>query len=100
MDRSQRSSRWPELLQLLLGQIGQQTEQIQIPVESAKALMTPVNVQEEVVHPPGLNNASGNAPGLLIQILWIGSLVTGVVLFLASQKAVAAGSRKWTVSAL
>ncbi|USG63741.1 DUF3533 domain-containing protein [Brevibacillus ruminantium] len=87
-----------ELLQLLLGQIGQQTEQI--PVETAKALMTPVNVQEEVVHPPGVNNASGNAPGLLTQIMWIGSLVTGVVLFLASQKAVAAGSRRWTVSAL
>lgn len=87
-----------ELLQLLLGQIGQQTEQI--PVETAKALMTPVNVQEEVVHPPGVNHASGNAPGLLTQIMWIGSLVTGVVLFLASQKAVAAGSRRWTVSAL
>lgn len=89
-----------ELLQQLLGQIGQQTEQV--PVETAKALMTPVNVQEEVVHPPVLNNASGNAPGqgLLIQIMWIGSLVTGVVLFLASQKAVTAGSRRWTVSAL
>ncbi|MCV4231151.1 ABC transporter permease [Virgibacillus sp. LDC1] len=87
-----------ELLQQLLGQIGQQTEHI--PVQSAKALMTPVNVQEEVVHPPGANNASGNAPGLFTQIIWIGSMVTGVVLFLASQKAVAAGSRRWTVSAL
>ncbi|GIN10255.1 phage infection protein [Shouchella clausii] len=87
-----------ELLQQLLGQIGQQTEQI--PAEAAKTLMTPVNVQEEVVHPPGVNNASGNAPGLLIQIMWIGSLVTGVVLFLASRKAVAAGSRRWTVSSV
>ncbi|WP_217559213.1 YhgE/Pip domain-containing protein [Paenibacillus sp. GbtcB18] len=87
-----------DLLQQLLGQIGQQTEQI--PVETATALMTSVTVQEEVVHPPGVNNASGNAPGLLIQIMWIGSLVTGIVLFLASQKAVAAGSRRWTVSAL
>lgn len=87
-----------ELLQQLLGQIGQQTEQI--PVETATALMTLITVQEEVVHPPGVNNASGNAPGLLIQILWIGSLVTGIMLFLTSQKAVAAGSRRWTVSAL
>ncbi|GIO38490.1 phage infection protein [Paenibacillus antibioticophila] len=87
-----------ELLQQLLGQIGQQTEQI--PVETATALMTPITVQEEVVHPPGVNNASGNAPGLLIQIMWIGSLVTGIMLFLASQKAVAAGSRRWAVSAL
>ncbi|WP_240472952.1 hypothetical protein [Paenibacillus sanguinis] len=50
-----------KLLQLLLEQIGQQTEQI--PVETAKALMSPVNVQEEVAHSPGANNASGNAPG-------------------------------------
>ncbi|MFD0696210.1 hypothetical protein ACFQZT_19225 [Paenibacillus sp. GCM10027628] len=83
-----------ELLQQLLGQVGQQTEQI--PVETVKALMTPVNVQEEVMHPLGGNNASGNAPGLLTQIMWIGSLVSGVVLFLVSQKAVAAGSGRWT----
>jgi len=87
-----------ELSQLLFGQIGQQTEQV--PVEEAKALMPPVNIQEEVVHPSGANNASGNAPGLLTQIMWMGSLVTGVILFLASQKAVAAGSRRSMVSVL
>ncbi|MEC0239765.1 DUF3533 domain-containing protein [Paenibacillus dokdonensis] len=87
-----------ELSQQLLGQIRQQKEQI--PIETAKALMIPINVQEEVMHPSGVNNASGNAPGLLTQIMWIGSLVTGVVLFLASKKAVAAGSRRWTVSVL
>ncbi|MEI0740123.1 hypothetical protein VQ056_31800 [Paenibacillus sp. JTLBN-2024] len=42
----------------------------------------------------------GNAPGLLTQMMWIGGLVTGVVLFLAGRKAVAAGSRRWTVSAM
>jgi len=87
-----------ELSQQLLGQIGQQTGQISI--ETAKALMTPINVQEEVVHSPGSNNASGNAPGLLTQIMWIGSLVTSMTLFMASGKAVAAGSRRWTVSAM
>lgn len=87
-----------ELAQQLLGQVGQQTEQV--PVETAKAFMAPMNVQEEVVHPPGANHASGNAPGLLIQIMWIGSLVTGVVMFLTSRKAVASGSRRWTVSTL
>lgn len=87
-----------KLAQQLLGQIGQQT--VQIPVETAAAFIAPVSVQEEVVHPPGANHASGNAPGLLIQIMWIGSLVTGVVMFLASRKAVAAGSGRWTVSAL
>ncbi|WP_410768776.1 YhgE/Pip domain-containing protein [Fontibacillus sp. BL9] len=87
-----------ELSQQQLGKIGQQKEQIS--VEAAKALITPLNVEEEVIHLPGVNNASGNAPGLLTQILWIGSLVTGIVLFLASRKAVAAGSRRWTVSVL
>lgn len=85
-----------ELMQQLLEQIGQQTEQI--PVETAKALMTPVNIQEEAVHPPGVNSASGNAPGLLTQTIWIGSMVTGIILFLAGQKAAAAGSRRWAVS--
>ncbi|MDH5162959.1 ABC transporter permease [Heyndrickxia oleronia] len=87
-----------DLSQLLFGQIGQQMEQV--PVEEAKALISPVNIQEEVVHPSGANNASGTAPGLLTQIMWIGSLVSGVVLFLASQKAVAAGSRRSVVSVL
>jgi hypothetical protein len=32
--------------------------------------------------------------------MWIGSLVTGIVLFLAFKKVVDAGSRRWTVSAL
>lgn len=87
-----------ELAQFWLGLIGQGTRQI--PVGTAIALMTPVSVREEVVHPPGANHASGNAPGLLTQMMWIGSLVTGVVLFLAGRKAVAAGSRRWTVSAM
>nr|MBC9204087.1 DUF3533 domain-containing protein [Paenibacillus sp. PL91] len=87
-----------ELSQQLLGQIGQQKEHI--PVETAKAFVAPMNVQEEAMHSPGVNNASGNAPALLTQIMWIGSLVTGIVLFLAGKKVVDAGSRRWTVSAL
>lgn len=87
-----------ELSQQLLGQIGQQKEHI--PVETAKAFMAPMNVQEEVMHSPGVNNAAGNAPALLTQIMWIGSLVTGIVLFLAGKRVVDADSRRWTVSAL
>lgn len=86
------------LSQQLLEQIGQQKEQI--PVETAKALVTPMNVQEEVIHSPGVNNALGNAPALLTQVMWIGSLVTGIFMFLASKKAIAAGSRRWAVSAM
>lgn len=87
-----------ELSQQLLEQIGQQNGQLS--VESAKALVTPMNVQEEVVHSPGVNNASGNAPAMFTQVMWIGSLVAGIFLFLASKKAIAAGSRGWAVSAV
>ncbi|MFC5703078.1 YhgE/Pip domain-containing protein [Cohnella faecalis] len=81
-----------ELSNQLLGQIGQRTEQL--PISTAKALMTPFTTQEEIVHPNGTNNASGNAPGLLTQVMWIGSLVVSIVLFLALQKAVAGGARR------
>lgn len=84
-----------ELSSQLLGQIGQQSEQISVGV--AKALLAPINVVEESVHMAGGNNANGNAPGLLTQILWIGSLVTGLVLFLMSQQAVGKGARRWSV---
>ncbi|WP_373231488.1 YhgE/Pip domain-containing protein [Cohnella sp.] len=84
-----------ELSSQLLGQIGQQSEQIS--VGAAKALLTPINVAEETVHSVGANNASGNAPGMLTQILWIGSLVTGLLLFMISQQAIAKGARRWSV---
>lgn len=87
-----------ELSTQLLGQIGQQTEQI--PVSAAQALLTPIVVKEEAVHPVGINNASGNAPGLLTQTMWIGSLVTGLLLFIVTQWTMAAGARRrWTVIA-
>ncbi|MCD9024803.1 YhgE/Pip domain-containing protein [Cohnella silvisoli] len=84
-----------ELSKQWLGQIGQQTEQIS--VGAAQAFLSPIIVQEESVHPVGTNNANGNAPGLLTQIIWMGSLVTGMILFLTNQKAIAAGARRWTV---
>ncbi|MEF2967153.1 ABC transporter permease [Paenibacillus sp. M1] len=87
-----------ELSLQLLEQFVQQKEQV--PVETAKALVTPVNIQEEVIHSPGMNNASGNAPALLTQIMWIGSLVTGIFLFLAGKKEVAAASSRWSVIAV
>ncbi len=84
-----------ELSNQLLGQIGQQTEQI--PIAAAQAFLAPINVQEESVHPTGANNGNGNAPGLLTQTMWIGSLVTGMLLFFASQKTIVAGARRWAV---
>jgi YhgE/Pip-like protein len=85
-----------ELSKQLIGQIGQQTGG-QIPVATAEALLSPIAVHEESLHTVGANNASGNAPGLLTQIMWMGGLVTAMILFLTIQKTVAAGARRWAV---
>jgi len=85
-----------ELSKQLLEQIGQQTGG-QVPVAAAQALLNPIGVAEETVHPIGANNASGNAPGLLTQIMWMGSLVAAMTLFLANQKALATAGSKWAV---
>lgn len=74
-----------ELSQQVLAMAGQQSDAI--PVGTAQALLSPFAVQEESVHPIGTNNASGNAPGMLTQIMWIGSLVVSLVLFFSARKA-------------
>ncbi|MCL6602164.1 MAG: DUF3533 domain-containing protein [Paenibacillus sp.] len=84
-----------ELSTQLLKQISQQSEQI--PVGAAKALLSPITVQEETIHAVGINNASGNAPGLLTQTLWIGSLAIGLILSLLSRQAVAKGAQRWSL---
>lgn len=81
-----------ELSKQALTMIGTQTDML--PVTTAQALLTPFEVHEEVVHPVGTNHASGNAPGMLIQILWIGCLILSVFLFQALQKAVVDGSSR------
>ncbi|WP_127532910.1 YhgE/Pip domain-containing protein [Paenibacillus kobensis] len=82
-----------ELSASLLEQMGQQADAI--PVTAAKSLLSPFQVQEETVHAVGANNASGNAPGSLTQIMWLGSLVTGVLLFLAGGSARKGGAGRW-----
>ncbi|KGE20123.1 YhgE/Pip domain-containing protein [Paenibacillus wynnii] len=84
-----------ELSAQLLGQISQQSEQIT--VGAAKALLSPIIIEEETVHAVGINNASGNAPGMLTQIQWIGSLVAGLMLFIISKGVAAKGTRRWGV---
>ncbi|MBP1996044.1 YhgE/Pip domain-containing protein [Paenibacillus eucommiae] len=84
-----------ELSNQMIGQLGQQTGQI--PAGAAASLLAPITIQEEIVHPVGVNNASGNAPGLLTQIIWIGSLITGMILFITNGKALMAGANRWTV---
>lgn len=79
-----------ELSNQLLTQISEKSEVV--PVGTAKALLMPFTVQEETVHVVGANNASGNAPGMLTQIMWIGSLATTLILYFSSRKAAAAGA--------
>ncbi|CAI6086558.1 YhgE/Pip domain-containing protein [Cohnella sp. JJ-181] len=86
-----------ELSRTMLARIGAQTQQV--PVAAAEALLTPFAVQEETAHAVGANNATGNAPGLLTQIMWMGSLVTALLLFFAGGGAVKAGSRRLSATA-
>jgi len=85
-----------ELSKQLLGQIAGSSEQGAglVPVAAVDAVMTPFHVKEESVHPVGSNQANGNAPGLLTQIMWIGSLITSVILFFAQQRARSAGGSR------
>ncbi|SDS47981.1 YhgE/Pip N-terminal domain-containing protein [Paenibacillaceae bacterium GAS479] len=78
------------MAQSILQQLSAKSEQL--PVGTAKALLAPIVVQEETLHPVGVNNASGNAPGLLVQIMWMGSLVTAALLFFAGKAAVQSGT--------
>lgn len=71
-----------------------------MPVSAAKAMLSPFAVSEETVHPVGLNNASGNAPGMLTQIMWIGSLVVSIILALTGRKAKESGARRVGVHAV
>ncbi|RAP77718.1 ABC transporter permease [Paenibacillus montanisoli] len=80
-----------QLSSQLLGQIGQQTDQI--PVAAAQAFLAPFQVTEQAVHSPGDNNANGNAPNLIVQIMWLGCLVTAIFMFLSSQKHRADGAK-------
>lgn len=81
-----------ELSKTMLERIGAQTQQVT--VATAAALLSPIVVQEETVHAAGANNATGNAPGLLTQIMWMGSLVSALILFFAGGAAMKAGSRR------
>ncbi|MGO4346091.1 YhgE/Pip domain-containing protein [Paenibacillus sp. MCAF9] len=81
-----------ELSKSMLVQMGEKTQQV--PVAVAQALLSPINVQDETVHAVGTNNAAGNAPGLLTQIMWMGSLVTALILFMAGGNAMKAGASR------
>ncbi|PDO11442.1 MAG: DUF3533 domain-containing protein [Candidatus Reconcilbacillus cellulovorans] len=67
----------------------------QMMIRTASAMLTPFMLREETAHPVGANNASGNAPNMLTQLLWIGSLVASIFLFLAARKERHDGSAPW-----
>jgi len=81
-----------ELSKSILAQMGEKMQQV--PITTAQALLSPITVKEETVHMVGTNNAAGNAPGLLTQIMWMGSLVTAMILFIAGGNAMKAGARR------
>ncbi|MFC5470744.1 YhgE/Pip domain-containing protein [Cohnella suwonensis] len=87
-----------DLSKSLLDQMSKMTEQV--PISVAQALLAPINVQEETVHAVGTNNATGNAPGMLTQIMWMGSLVTAMILFLAGGNAMKGGARRLSTIAM
>jgi len=74
---------------------GQRSGTGTLPVEAAVALMTPFAVSEEVVHPIGSNQGNGGAPGMLVQIAWIGSMAAGVALFLAGRASGRSAGERW-----
>jgi len=71
-----------------------------IPAESAVAMLTPFEVQEVTVHPVGANQGNGSAPGMLVQIMWIGAMLAGIVLFMAGKRARAEGAGRWTAASM
>ena len=55
-------------------------------VEQATALAAPIQKKVTNVHEIGNNSANGNSPVSLFQPLWIGSLASAAILFLAMNK--------------
>lgn len=83
-----------ELTKQLLAQLGQRSPQI--PLQTAQALLAPMLVAEQTLHPVGAGSANGSAPNILTQLAWLGSLVVSAILFLVARQA-ERGSGRWAV---
>lgn len=57
-----------------------------IPASMVVMLSSPIQLNEEVVHPIPNRNAMGNAPGLFAQLLWVSNLALALVLFFGLRK--------------
>ncbi|UKS26933.1 DUF3533 domain-containing protein [Paenibacillus sp. HWE-109] len=77
-----------QLLNQLAGRSG-----ATLTIEQSKAFASPISVTTKTINTVGANSSNGNAPMVLTQLAWFGAMVTTLLLFTASQKAVQSGSR-------
>ncbi|PFE04975.1 DUF3533 domain-containing protein [Bacillus cereus] len=68
----------------LLDQLSQKN--MTLTTEQAKLLASPFIVKTELIHPVQAHTGNGNIPIMLTQILWITTLISSLVLFIAVQK--------------
>ncbi|PHB30936.1 hypothetical protein COE80_02745 [Bacillus pseudomycoides] len=68
----------------LFNQISQSN--MTVTTEQAKLLASPFLIKTELIHPVQTHTGNGNIPIMLTQILWITTLISSLVLFIAVQK--------------
>ncbi|PDY47970.1 YhgE/Pip domain-containing protein [Bacillus pseudomycoides] len=68
----------------LLDQLSQRN--MTLTTEQAKLLANPLIVKTELIHPVQSHTGNGNIPAMLTQILWITTLISSLILFMAVQK--------------
>ncbi|MED1412540.1 MULTISPECIES: YhgE/Pip domain-containing protein [Bacillus] len=69
---------------ILLDQLSPQNTTLT--TEQAKLLASPLIVKTELIHPVQSHTGNGNVPVMLTQILWITTLISSLILFMAAEK--------------
>lgn len=69
---------------ILLDQLS--TPNTTLTTEQAKLLASPLIVKTELIHPVQSHTGNGNIPTMLTQVLWITTLISSLILFMAVQK--------------
>ncbi|TVX91869.1 YhgE/Pip domain-containing protein [Paenibacillus agilis] len=72
-----------------------QQGEVKLTLDTAKALLQPIQVNYETVHPIGSNHGGGNAPNMLTQLAWISSLAISLVLYVAVTRSTTNGGKRW-----
>ncbi len=68
-----------------------------LPTAQLSQIASPVNPTYEIVNPIGNRSANGNAPTVLSQMMWMGSMIGSIIVLLASQKALQGLTHRWGV---